>query len=147
PLRPRPRHHSVLWIVGALLLTILFVLQVAYFYRDTLAQYPQLQPYFLAACDKLGCSIQPHIDIARIELVEPTANALRLRATLVNRSSKPQPFPLMQVTLTDSTGRVLARRIVAPNEYLEQPLGSDAQMTPNLAIGAQLDVANPDGKA
>jgi len=159
-LRPRRQRRSALWIVGGLLLLISFMLQVAYFYRDTLAQYPELQPYFLAACEEIGCSIRPHIDVARIELVEPTgiaphprtANALRLRATMVNRSSKPQPFPLMQVTLTDSTGRVLARRIVAPNEYLEQPPGTEskvsgAQMPPNLAIGALLDVANPGGKA
>ena len=53
----------------------------------------------------------------------------------------------MQLTLTDSGGHVLARRTIAPNDYLEQPATVDAQMAPNVAVGALLDVTNPDSKA
>jgi len=151
----RPRAASAWWIAGSIVLTLGLAAQVTYFYRDELADYPELQPFIVDACEQLGCSIRPYVDVARIELVEPTgiaphpraANALRLRATLVNRALRPQPYPLMQITLTDNAGRALARRTFAPKEYLEAREPVSMQMEPNLAIGALLDIANPDGKA
>ena len=41
----------------------------------------------------------------------------------------------MQITLTDGTNRMLARRLFGPREYLEQPSIADAEMAPHLAIG------------
>lgn len=155
PLRAAPRQFSPLWIVGGLLLMVVLVAQGTYFYRDQLAAYPELRPYLIDACAEIGCTLRPPYDTGRIELVQPTniaphpryANALRLRATLVNRASVAQPQPLMQVTLTDSAGRVLSRRTFAPAQYLEQRAAAGTDMSPHLAIGALLDLANPDGKA
>jgi len=148
------RPVSVFWIIGSLLLVILLAAQAAYFYRDLLADYPELRPLVIDGCESLGCSIPPPFDAGRIELVEPTsiaphpriANALRLRATMVNRAEKPQPYPLLEVTLTDNSGRILSRRTFEPREYLERRANATA-MTPNLAINILLDVTNPDGKA
>lgn len=152
---PPPRVLSAWWIVGSMLLLIVLAAQAAYFYRDALAMYPELRPLILEACEHIGCTLQPHSDVARIELIEPTgisphpraANALRVRATLVNRSKREQPYPLMQVTLTDNTGHVLSRRLFAPRDYLEQPSVAQSEMPTNLAVNASLDVTNPDGKA
>jgi predicted Zn finger-like uncharacterized protein len=150
-----PRRFSFLWIVGSLLLLVAFAAQSAYFYRDRLSAYPELRPYLIEICAELGCTLRPPYDVGRIELVQPTniaphprmANALRLRATLVNRAGKPQAHPLMQITLTDSNGRVLARRTFASNQYLEQRATSATEMPPHLAVSALLDLTNPDGKA
>lgn len=155
PLRAAPRQFSSLWIVGGVLLMVALVAQGTYFYRDQLAAYPELRPYLIDACAEIGCTLRPPYDTGRIELVQPTniaphpryANALRLRATLVNRAGVAQPQPLMQVTLTDSAGRVLSRRTFAPAQYLEQRAAAGTDMSPHLAIGALLDLANPDGKA
>ncbi len=153
--RRRPRVPSFLWIALGLVLTFSLITQLAYFYRDVLADYPQLRPFIVDICTELGCVIHSRADVSRIELIQPTgiaphprtANALRLRATMVNRAPKPQPYPMMEVTLTDSAGRVLSRRTFAPNEYLEQSMTSAAEMLPNFAVSALLDVTNPDGKA
>jgi hypothetical protein len=66
---------------------------------------------------------------------------------MVNRAANPQPYPLMELTLTDSQGRILARRTFAPNEYLERPGSAESQMSPHVAVAAFLDITNPDGKA
>ncbi len=148
------RSASFLWIAGSVLLVFSLATQAAYFYRNELVAYPPLRPFVLNACAQLGCVLHPSSDVNRIELVEPTGiaphprigNALRLRATMVNRASRPQPYPLMEVTLTDRAGRVLSRRAFVPREYLE-PSATEAEMLPNLAVSALLDVTNPDGKA
>jgi predicted Zn finger-like uncharacterized protein len=153
--RPARRRFSGWWLLGIVLLTASFGAQAVYFYRDQLARFPETRPYLLAMCAQLGCSLQPPYDAARIELVQPTniapharfANALRLRATLVNRAERPQPHPLMHVTLTDRGGGVLSRRTFAPEQYLEQHGAAGSEMPPHLAVSALLDLVNPNGKA
>ncbi len=157
PLNARSAQHplSVLWIVGGALFAILLTAQTAYFHRDALAEYPQLRPFIVAFCQQFGCTIRLSSDVGRIELIQPTGiaphprigNALRLRATMVNRAQKSQPYPLMEVALTDSTGRALSRRTFMPREYLERPTAAEIEMSPNLAVSVLLDVTNPDGKA
>jgi predicted Zn finger-like uncharacterized protein len=154
PSLPR-RRFSFLWIVGAILLILLLAAQTTYFYRDQLAAYPGLRPYLDEMCVRLDCRVQPPYDASRIELVQPTniaphpriASALRLRATLVNRAGDVQAHPYMQVTLTDSAGRVLARRVFSPRQYLEQATTPGTDMPPHLAVSALIDITNPDGKA
>ncbi len=146
---------SWLWIGGSALLFFTFVAQATFFYRDQLAGYPPLRPYVFDACHHIGCNVRPPYDLTSIELIQPTnmtphprtPNALRLRATMVNRAGKNQPLPLMQITLTDGTNRMLSRRLFAPREYLEQPSLAETDMASHLAIGALLDITNPDGKA
>ncbi|HKQ29926.1 MAG TPA: DUF3426 domain-containing protein [Burkholderiales bacterium] len=156
PAHPLPsRRFSALWSVGIVLLAAMLVAQSAYFYRDQLAAYPELRPTLDEICAQLGCQVQPPYDAGRIELVQPTAiaphpriaNALRLRATLVNRADKVQAHPYMQVTLTDNAGRILARRVFSPHQYLEQRATPGTGMPPHLAVSALIDITNPDGKA
>jgi len=151
----RRKKPSALWIAGSVVLALTATAQAAYFYRDELAAAPMLRPYTLQACEHIGCALRSPYDVGRIELVQPTgiaphprlANVLRLRATLVNRAEKAQPLPWLQVSLSDSTGRVLSRRTFAPRDYLEQAAQAATDMAPNLAVGALLDVTNPDNKA
>jgi len=154
--RPAPlRRFSAVWFVGWIVLAAMLAAQSVYFYRDQLAAYPMLRPYLDEMCAQLDCRVQPPYDASRIELVQPTsiaphpriANALRLRATLVNRAGAAQAHPFMQVTLTDSAGRVLARRIFPPHQYLEQRATPGTDMPPHLAVSALIDITNPDGKA
>ena len=154
--RPPRRRFSAWWLFGIVVLAALLGAQTVYFYRDQLTRFPESRPYLVAMCAQLGCTLQPPYDAARIELVQPTniapharfANALRLRATLVNRAERPQPHPPMHVTLTDNTGGVLSRRTFAPGQYLEQrATAAGSEMPPHLAVSALLDIVNPNGKA
>lgn len=153
PSSTTPRKFSALWIAGIVVLVVMLAAQLVYFYRNPLAAHAALRPYLLELCAQLGCHVQPPYDVSRIELIQPTniaphpriANALRLRATLVNRAAKAQPHPYMQVSLTDNAGRVLARRVFSPQQYLEQPTAGD-DMLPHLAVSALIDLTNPDEK-
>ena len=143
-----------IWVLGALALAALLVGQFAYFYRDELAQVPALRPPLARFCAHLGCELAPLVGAAVPELVETRiaphprySNVLRLRARLVNRSEREQPLPLLQVSLTDSEGRLLARRTFAPHHYVQPPARPDAPMPPNIVVDALLDVTNPDEKA
>lgn len=156
PLVPRRRPiATALWSFGGLLSAALLAGQAAYFYGTELSRrHPPLAPALTEFCARLGCEIRPPRAVDLIELAETSIaphpkyeNALRLRAALVNRAEFPQPYPLLEVSLTDSGGNVLARRTFAPTQYLEPPAAAERELSPNVMASALLDITNADGKA
>lgn len=150
--KPRLHVSSLLWGFGSLALLVLLAGQFVYFNRHELATIPPWRPYLVDICLYAGCELRPLRDIARIELLQASMaphpqyeNALRLRATLVNRAAFRQDYPWMEVSLTGNTGNVIARRTFSPIQYSETPL--EGVLTPNVVATARLDVTNPDGKA
>lgn len=154
PLAPKRRRiPTAVWLLGGVLLLVLLAAQVAYFYAPQLARDARLKPWLALYCEHTGCDLKPPRGTSSIELVQTSVaphpryeNALRLQAVLVNRAEQAQPYPVMEVSLTDSEGQVLARRSFAPAQYLESPVPHDA-LTPNVAVRARLDVTNADGHA
>ena len=150
--KPRSFWRPFFWSLGNLALLILLAGQILYFYHDELAADPSWRPVVREFCDHAGCELRPRQDIARIELLQTSiaphpkyANALRIRAMLVNRAAFAQAYPGMEISLTSSAGGMLARRTFAPAQYLETP--ATTALTPNVVATALLDVTNPDGKA
>jgi predicted Zn finger-like uncharacterized protein len=151
--QPQRRWAPALWFFAVALLAVLWVGQFVYFYRDELAQLPDLRPALVNICNVLQCDLAAMVDKTAPELVQTSiaphpryANALRLRASLVNRSDRPLPLPLMQVSITDSGGQLLARRVFAPREYLAPGIAA-TPLAPSVMVQALLDVTNPDNKA
>lgn len=153
-LRPQRRLlRAVLGLIALISLSALLLGQFAYFYRDELAQIPSIRPILVQFCKSLQCELAALGTGALPELARTTiaphpryANALRIRATLANRTDQPLTFPWMQVSLTDSDGKVLARRTFAPRDYLE-PSSTATQLGAHVVTQALLDITNPDNKA
>ncbi len=147
------RAVTVLWGAGAVVLALTLAAQIVFFYASELALHRSLRPWVQEACTYLACEIRPRQDVAAIELLRTSvsahpeqASALRLRLTMVNRAGFAQPYPLLELTLTDSTGTVVARRTFAVHEYVKR---NDALqgMIPHVAVDATLDVTKPDARA
>lgn len=151
----RSRTRPFFWALGCLLLLGLLAGQFTYYYRDELALNPTLHPLVAEFCRRLECEIRPPRDVRLIELTQTTIaphpkyeNALRIRATLVNRAPRGQPYPLMEVSLTDSAGQVVARRAFAPREYLGPArAASNSLLSPNVLVNTLLDVTAPNDSA
>ncbi len=154
-LAPRLQTRLPFWILGNVLLLSVLLAQGVYFYGSQLARLsPPLKPALAGVCHVLGCKLTPPQDINLIDLVEarvaphPKFNkALRIRATLVNRATFAQAFPTMEVTLSDNSGQVVARRAFKPGEYVEKTRVNGELMPPNVAIPVLLDVTHPDNRA
>jgi predicted Zn finger-like uncharacterized protein len=149
---PRRGPPGVVWALGILLAAALLIGQFAYFYRNELAQAPELRPRLAQFCAIVRCHLAPVAAALVPELLQTRisphpryANALRLRASFINRSERVLTLPLMQVSLTDSNGKLLARRTFTPPEYLDARV--TATLAPDVSIDTLLEVTNPDGKA
>jgi hypothetical protein len=98
----------------------------------------------------IGCNVpwgrdQNAVKIESSDLIEPPGRPGRilLTATLVNRASSKQDFPMLEVKLTDANNAVLTSRVLMPAEYLGRTPGGAEGLAPNveLYINLNLEVA------
>jgi predicted Zn finger-like uncharacterized protein len=143
----RLRVPTFLWATGSIVAVLT--------YRHDLARRAELAPAYAELCRVVDCGTGETPDMSDVELLDQTGiaphpkyeNVLRIRAAMVNRGAQPLPYPLMEVTLTDSGGQLLARRTFAPDQYLEQRPARGAKLDPGVIVTALLDVTNPGGHA
>lgn len=69
--------------------------------------------------------------------------ALLINATIVNTAEFAQPFPMMQITLSDINSTVIAKRHFQPAEYLDADINLRSGMLPNRAFQTSLTMADP----
>lgn len=149
----RPRVRVSLG-VAALLLTAVLLEQVAVQFRDAFAvQWPQSRPVLEALCELHGCRIEPlrrlaalSVDASGLTQGEP-ADRYRLSLTLNNRAAFPVAPPSVELSLTDASGAVLARRALAPSDFRAADGAARVSASEPLPPGAdrqwQLQLATP----
>jgi len=109
---------------AAALLFVTLGLQWLYTQRDTLsASHPTLAPALAQMCAVLGCRIEAP---RRIESLAVESSGLtqlddparvRLQVALRNRDSLPLMMPSLDLSLTDSRGELVARRVLDPRDF------------------------------
>lgn len=142
----------IFWRLATATAALILIGQFAYFYRDELAHRVALRPALVQYCAILGCRVQtpgvppPELIASTVAAHPKYANALRIQVSMVNRTEMEQPYPLLEVSLTDIDGGLLARRIFTPEQYLESPRAT-ARMPPSVALDVVLNVTNVDMRA
>lgn len=152
--RPAGKSRRWPWVAGSLLLLIVLLAQAAYFFRvDLAARLPGLKPALQSYCRLLQCSVPlPQIaDLMSIESSEMEAdpsqgNAITLNANLRNRAGYTQAYPSLELTLTDTQDRALARRIFRPAEYLKPGEDEASGLPPNREVSVKLHLDTTDLK-
>jgi len=151
---PRRRATSALLVAGSLVLALALVGQNLYFHGRELARHPDLYPILSQACALLGCRIGPPRDLAAIEVLTRNVythpnrpDALMITATLANRATHPQPYPLMQISLTDLQGKVVAMGRFEPEAYLPPGTDPSTLMPPEQPLNVGVEVADPGNTA
>jgi predicted Zn finger-like uncharacterized protein len=119
----RPGMRVALGSVSALL-ALLLAAQWAVHFRDTAAaRWPALRPALAAWCDAMHCSLDAPRRIEDISVENTTLtrasgpDAFRLTVTLRNRGVLTLAMPSVDLSLTDSTGQLIARRALAPGDF------------------------------
>ena len=106
-------------------LVVALALQLVLEFRDALAaRVPATRPLLAGACRLLACEIAPMKDTAALSIEASDLQAdpahrglLVLSATIRNRAAHPIAYPYLELTLTDSSERIVVRRAFAPQEY------------------------------
>jgi predicted Zn finger-like uncharacterized protein len=130
------------WAIGCVLALIVFGLQLAMSFRVELAVLaPSAKPALVSLCDIFGCEVGLP---AKVSLVGIEASDLHpdnehpgrlgLTATLKNRAPFAQQFPHLELTLTDTADKAIARKVMAPADYLPRRTAFAEGMPPNADI-------------
>ncbi|MDO8298614.1 DUF3426 domain-containing protein [Lacisediminimonas sp.] len=115
------------WLAfGSVLLALLALLQAAFAFRTPIAaQWPATMPVLTQLCSAFGCTVgmPMQIEFITIESHELQAmpasdNTFTLGMLLRNRSDVAQTWPHLQLTLNNAAGEPVARRVLAPAQYL-----------------------------
>ena len=117
-----PRVRAAL-VCTAVLATLTLAAQASLEYRDALAaHYPETRPWLEQACATLGCKVDAAraienlaVDSSGLVRVEKS-NLYKLQVTLRNRGGIDVAAPALDLTLTDSQGRLMARKVLRLSE-------------------------------
>jgi predicted Zn finger-like uncharacterized protein len=143
----QPRVRAALAVLG-LLAALGLAAQVGYEYRDLIAaRHPAAKPALDQACQWLGCAVGAAraIDAFSVEssgLVRVEKSAIyKLSVALRNRAAIEVALPALELALTDSQGKLLARRVLRPidlgSAQATLPAGRDLSLQATLQLATE----------
>ena len=144
---------NVIWAIGVLLVIVFSIVQIRFLLIDDLFAIPEARPYASLFCEFTGCKPPLRIDPAsiniaqtRVDLHPEVPGALRIKINLINKATYPQPYPPLQVTLSDKDGRIVGRRTYRSNDYQTNDDG-EKLLDPGILAIATLNLAHPNENA
>lgn len=150
---PKPASAAVRTLEG-LALGLLFGLLLAqgtYLYRTDIArELPGLRPILTSACAQLGCNV-PYprnaesigLDASDLQSEPGRPGNYVLNATVNNRADYAQAWPHLELTLTDARDMPIARRTLAPDEWIPAAQQGEA-FAGRRAVNARIRFEAPD---
>jgi hypothetical protein len=146
--------HLWLWLLLTPLLILVFLIQYAWFNLATLSQQPQLRPALETLCAIAKCEVPLIKAPYMITLVERDirnhpgrSGVLQVKARIINKAPYPQAYPLMELSLHDITGHIIATRRFGPDEYLPPNINQKPGIAPQQMVDILLELADPGKEA
>jgi len=142
------------WAAGSVLLILILFAQIINHQRDALATDPRFGRPLTAVYTALGVQLTPRWDLRAYDVRQLGATveagstgAITVRASIRNAGSRPQPLPLLRVTLQDRFGNRLASRDVVPHDYMPSGTAPAALLAQDQRIDAELAFVDPGASA
>lgn len=143
---PSPRRWP--WVMLCLLAFCGIVVQAALAFRvEMVVLWPETRPALVALCDVAGCEIglPARIGLVGIEASDLFPDSgrkgrLALTATLKSRAPFAQQFPHIELTLTDTADQAIARKVLAPADYLPASTSLINGMPPNADVAIAMGI-------
>jgi predicted Zn finger-like uncharacterized protein len=130
----------------AAFLVVILVSQLVFHLRSDIAiAAPSLRPALEALSSALASEMPLPRQAALVSIetsdlqVDAGANKLlALQATLRNRAAYAQAYPALELTLTDTHDKAIARRVLMPDDYLPAPQVEDKSFPANAYVDLRL---------
>jgi len=142
----RPATRAMQWMFALLSLCAVLglVAQAGYFFRDEIAsRVPALAPTLAAACEAIGCRLEPpkrseSLGFVGADLAADPAHKglLIFTATLRNTGAQAVAFPHLVLSLDGLGGEVVVRRVFTPPEFAP----ATANLARGLDAGAEVEI-------
>jgi hypothetical protein len=146
--RSEPRRgFSIVFSGGSLLLVLLAFAQLAVVFRaEVLTRWPAARPALAELCTVFRCSIgwptrpdQLAVIGSELQAIAGT-DVLELTAVIRNRAAFTQALPALEVTLSDTQNRPVARKVFGPADYLAAAGEPRTRIDEGLAAGGDMTI-------
>ncbi len=141
------RGFSIVFSGGALLLALLAVAQLMVIFRsDVMVQWPAARPALLQLCQAFGCKLDWPTQPDQLAVIGSELQAiagtdvLELTAVIRNRAAFTQALPALEVTLSDTQNRPVARKVFSPADYLAAAGEPSSRIDEGFAAGADITI-------
>ncbi len=145
---------TLAWTGGVVLMALLLAVQIVNHRRDALAINPRLNRPLASLYGALGVSLVPHWDLHAYDIRQLGArvapggvSSITVGASVRNLGPRPQPLPLLRVTLQDRFGNRIASRDVQPREYLPASVAATSLLAPDQRVDAEIAFVDPGSNA
>jgi predicted Zn finger-like uncharacterized protein len=114
--------------------------------EDALEAWPSMRPLLVGACEVYGCTVDwpAHADLLTIVgsdlAAVPGTDVIELNAAIRNRAPFTMALPALEVTLTDTQNRTIARKVFLPADYLASTGEPSSRIEEGLAPESDLSV-------
>lgn len=139
-------------LAGISMLVLALGLQIILAKRDALAENPAWRPLVSRLCLLASCQLeawrQPEafVPVRQAVAADPEqAGVLRVQLSFRNEAQWPQPWPQIEIRLSDITGEALAMRRFRPREYLNA--AQDGDIKPGQTVSVEIALQETSGKA
>lgn len=143
----RRRGFSIIFGGGSLLLLALIGAQLAVIFRsELLARAPQSRDALLQLCGVFSCTVGWPAHVEQLAVIGselqtiPGTDVLELTAVIRNRATFRQALPAVEVTLTDSRNRPVARKVFTPADYLAAAGEPSSRLDDGFASGSDYTI-------
>ncbi len=132
----KPGVRAALSLFSLLFLALLGLQVTHHFHNAIAALYPAAKPGLQLLCQFSACELQPWQRLAAIQVESSnlsqtaTGNHYRLAVTLRNKSAVDVAAPWIELSLTDASGALVARKMLTPKDM--------NAATDTVAFGAEL---------
>ncbi len=141
------RGFSIIFGGGSVLLAALIALQLAVIFRaELLARIPQARNALVQLCGVFGCAVGWPTQVDQLAVIGselqtiPGTDVLELTAVIRNRAGFRQALPAVEVTLTDSLNRPIARKVFTPADYLAAAGEPSSRIDDGLGSGSDYTI-------
>lgn len=142
------------WLFGSFVLLLLLGAEIGWAERSLWINDSSLRPWIVETCAKIGCQVPLRKDEDLLQLasrdIRPhpsVAGALIISATLQNAGKFAQPFPVVEITLSDLDEQRIAMRRFQPREYISDPRALANGLAPDAKAPLVFEVADPGKNA
>jgi len=147
--------RRLLWLFGSSLLILVILTQVAWFNRDELLdRYPDLIPWVNKLCTQIKCEPIRRRDLSAIKLINRDVRdhpryeqALLVNATMSNQSHTAQPFPVVRLTLFNTSSVSIDYCNFTPDVYLDDGINVLKGMLSDVPVHFVLEVTGATEEA
>jgi predicted Zn finger-like uncharacterized protein len=148
--RPRQAGGNGRWVLGSFVLLLLLGGEIAWAKRSLWLDDSGLRPMLEDVCANLHCQLPLRRDDNLLQLasrdIRPhpsVAGALIISATLQNVADFAQPFPTVEITLSNLDEQRIAMRRFRPGEYVNDPRSLERGLAPQAKAALVFEVADP----